>query len=170
MRISFIAFTLTLLTSCAGSVRLVPVADLKGIEVGTRKIDAEVREASQMELMKIVARTLARDGFSVRTDNLAMQVSTEPRSIQGGASMKLMVNIDTLQNVGSVASFSGEWGLNLKGQTSMSAFGAYGMSGTQRIIYEGSAKVPNTKMGVAFQRMLLLTKEIPNATYTYHKK
>lgn len=170
MKILYILISTLLFYSCASSFKLVPTEDLKGIEVGTRRIDTQVHGSSQMELMKTVARTLAREGFAVRTDNLAMQVSTEPRSIQGGTSIKLMVNIDTLQSVGSVASFSGEWGLNLKGQTGMAAIGAHGMSGTQRIIYEGSAKIPHTKMGVAFQRMLLVTREIPNAIYSYHKK
>lgn len=162
-KLYFILFVLAL-SSCVGTFALLDQSELQQIPKGSSKVIVTV-PMDQNTLLTYVAKQLAREGFPVQTDKLAMQVSTGSKSIEGGATVRIIANVDTVEN-NSIVTISGEWGLNSEGQAALFAFSGSDMPGvSNKIVNEGA--IATTKPGIAFQHMVLIAKSIPNGTITY---
>lgn len=149
-----------ILSSCSGSYYLLPESEIKQIPLGSRRIIVEV-PYEQETLLTHMAKYFSREGFSVQADKIAMQTSTGFKSIEGGATVRMVAAVDTSEN-GSKVTISGEWGLNNDGQASLWAFGGMpGAYASSSVVYEG--RIGSTKAGIAFQHMVLAAKSIPLA-------
>jgi len=164
MKVLYFALFALILSSCAGSYTLLHQNDLEQIPEGSSKVVVHV-PYDQNKLLTHIAKYFAREGYPVQTDKVAMQVSTGFKSIEGGASVRMIASVDTVEN-GSRVIISGEWGLNSDGQAAMYAFAGMNMSGTSnKVINEG--RLTSTKPGIAFQHMVLAAKSVPAGTITY---
>lgn len=150
-------------SSCAPTF-LISQEEVKSIPKGTKKILVDV-PYSQDQLLSNVAKYFSREGYQVNTDKTAMQVSTGFKSIEGGATVRMVAFVDSVSN-NSRLYLSGEWGLNTDGQAAMKAFSGATMSGASNaIIYDWN--MGGTKPGIAFQHMVLAAKAVPDGVITY---
>ncbi|QRQ99755.1 hypothetical protein [Dyadobacter sandarakinus] len=138
--------------------------ELAKIPYGSTKIIASSSKTPD-EALSIVSKAFAKEGCPVRTEKEAMQVICEGKSIEGGGMLKALAYIEPRGDSTRIT-FSGEWGLDATGQAGMSAFGAHGLSGTNKLKWEGVAA---TKPCVAFQHLLSFSKEVSESPVKFKK-
>jgi len=163
MKKIYLLLLLIVAASCTKTI-LVDQESLKKIPYGSTKvISTSPRPAS--EVFSLLSKSFAREGCPVKTDKESMQVICDGKSVEGGTTIKAMAYVES-DGDGSVVTITGEWGLNANGQLMMSAFGAHGVSSANKVVWEG---LRSTKPCIAFQYMILLTKDIPEGKLSYGK-
>ncbi|MGA9651928.1 hypothetical protein [Pedobacter sp.] len=137
--------------SCAPTY-LVSKSEFQQIPMGTKKIVVKT-EMSSDSLFTLISKSFSREGWVVKSDKGSMQISAEPKSVGSGTALKPFVYIED-----KTAYYSGEWGLDQKGQLMMQSMVRANTVAFEPIAFERSGI---TKNDVAFQGLVILAKTIP---------
>ena len=140
------------LYACAPTY-LVSKSEFQSIPKGTKKIIVKT-EISSDSLFTLISKSFSREGWVVKSDKGSMQISAEPKSVGSGTALKPFVYIED-----KTAYYSGEWGLDQKGQLMMQSM----VRGVNTVAFEPIIfeRFGTTKNDVAFQGLVLLAKTIP---------
>lgn len=149
------------LLSCS-PVFLVSRSDFEAIPKGARKVIVTVPYSAD-SLFSSVAKVLSKDGWPVRLEKTAMQINSDGKSIGNGTVLKPVVYIED-NGSSSKAYFSGQWGLDSKGQIAMEVWTGTQNYGFQEVVF---MKTGTTKPDVAFQKLVFLAKDIPGGVISY---
>lgn len=154
---------LLMLSGCT-PIYLVSKDEFNKIPYGSEKVIVKVPYSAD-SLMNTFTRILAADGFPVNTNKIAMQVSSEGRSIGGGTMMKTLIYVEQVGD-SSKATMTGAYGLDANGNIAFSSFAGYNSSGTNPAVFSGS---PTSKPDLVYQKMVALAKMVPNSSIKYSK-
>ncbi|MCF2517134.1 hypothetical protein [Dyadobacter sp. CY351] len=158
MKKALLLFITGALFSCS-PIYMVSKSEFQQIPKGTKKIVIQTEMADD-SLFTIISKSFSREGWVVKSDKGSMQISAEPKSVGSGTALKPFVFIEDKK-----AYYSGEWGLDQKGQLMMQSMVRANTVAFEPIAFERSGI---TKNDVAFQGLLLLAKKIPGEL-TYSK-
>lgn len=162
MKKIIIAYTI-FLSSCT-PIYLISKDDFKKIPTGSTKVIVKVPYSAD-SLMNTFTRVMASQGFPVNTNKIAMQVSSEGKSIGGGTMMKTLIYFEQIGD-SSKATMTGAYGLDATGNIAFSAFAGHNSSGTDVAVFNGSS---TSKPDLVYQQMVVFAKAIPDARIIYSK-
>ena len=149
-------FISAMLQSC-GSY-LVDKKEVSQIPKGAKKIVINSNYSSD-SLFTIISKSFIREGWIIKSNKSSMQISAESKSVGHGTTLTPVVYIE-----GGKAYYSGEWGMDYKGQLMIYSFGGPSQLKSEPIKFR---RAPSTKNDLAFQGLLLLAKKVPNSKITY---
>lgn len=156
-------FAILLFSSCTPTY-LISKEEFKKIPYGSTKV-VVTSEISSDSLMNTFTRLLAADGFPVNTNKIAMQVTTEGKSIGGGTLMKTYIYVEQLKD-SSRATMTGAYGLDAQGNIAFSVFAGNNSSGTDIAKFTNSA---TSRPDLVYQKMVAFAQMIPNSTIRHAK-
>lgn len=114
-------------------------------------------------LYKTIAMILANNGYDVNENKTALQIYTNPKTLEHSSSIKCRANV-SITDAGTLVTFIGDYGLNLEGQMKMQAFTGRSYEGFMPIKF---TKNSNQRADYCFQNLILLAKEIKGGVISY---
>jgi hypothetical protein len=162
MKIIFSLFAFFLLTASCTPILLISESEFNEIPENSTKVVVTTNYSAD-SLYKTIALILANNGYDVNENKTALQIYTNPKSLERSNSIKCRANI-TITDAGTLVNFSGDYGLNAEGQMQMQAFTGRSYEGFLPIKF---TKNTSQRADYCFQHLILLAKEIKGGVISY---